>query len=237
MAAALSCTECEELLALAAVGALSPDEAAAMQKHVSSCQSCQATSRAFQQTAAVLPDSLDLLAPPAQLRRRLIERVHPVARREKASRLRSLWLRVPQSRLISAAGAAAVAAAVGLAILATRPGAQPAATRTFAVTGAAGEPALHGQLLYLPSSSRSVLSVAGLPAAPSSQVYEVWLIPRSGSARPAAFLAPAPDGSAWTAVVPGDPGDFKQLAATLEPAGGSTQPSGAPLFSVDLSGA
>ena len=80
MAAALSCTECEELLALAAVGALSPDEAAAMQKHVSSCQSCQATSWAFQQTAAVLPDSLDLLAPPAQLRRRLIERVHPVAR-------------------------------------------------------------------------------------------------------------------------------------------------------------
>jgi anti-sigma-K factor RskA len=236
VAATLTCAECEELIALAALGVLQLHESADLDVHLRSCRRCRETARAFQQTAFDLVESIDLLEPPAALRRRILSAVYSsgIPRAGRATRwLRALWRRIPQGPAYTVGGVVALAAAAAFAVLAMRSAVAP--TRTFALDAAAGQPAAHGELVFYPSTSHSVLEVRGLPATPgASRVYEVWLITNQGSAQPVAFLSATPYGHTWTAVVGGDILEYQALAATLEPPGGTAHPTGPKVFSVAL---
>lgn len=238
MATALTCTECEELVALAALGVLGRAEAAGMEVHLRGCARCRDTSRAFQRTALSLSESVDLLEPAPELRQRLLAAVYSsgtsVPRTHRL--LRTLWGRIPQSRAFTVLAAVAAAAAIAFAVWAARaPAPQPLA-QTYPVKAAAGALSARGELIYYPSTARSVLTVAGLPAPPGTSVYEVWLISSAGSPQPVALLSRAPGGSRWTAVVLGDVLRYKTLATTVEPPGGTPRPTGPQVFSVDFDG-
>jgi anti-sigma-K factor RskA len=240
MANELSHTDAEELIALAALGILPAAEGAELDAHLNVCAPCRETSRAFAQTAAVLPESLDLLEPPAALRRRLLSEVYgsPAPKRRRAAALSALWRWIPQGRPFTALGAVALVVAIAVGVLsvtrATAPGMQ-----SFPVAATTAAPAAHGELTFYPATSSSVLIVSGLqlPAQAAGQpplVFEVWLIPRSGSPKPAAFLAASPDGATWSAVIRGNALAYKAVAATQEPSGGKPLPSGPQVFSVSL---
>lgn len=236
MAAALTCTECEDLMALAALGALNTTEAAVVDAHLRDCQRCTETSHALVRTAAALPESLDLLEPPAELRRRIMAQVYSTASADTKRKplRRSWWWKIPQGRGITVFAGAAAAAAIAMAVLLLRPAGAPAEQR-FPVTAAAADQSAHGELVYYASSSRAVLTVTGLTSSAASQVYEVWLISSGGSPQPVAFLSRAPAVDTWSAVVVGDLPRYTTLATTIEPAGGTSQPTGPQVFSVDLS--
>jgi len=243
VAGTVNCAEFEELMALAALDVLPAGDGAALEEHLSHCAACRRTARAFQRTAAALPESLDLLQPPAALRRKLLTAVyagHPEMRKRR-SVIWKLWRRVPQARGFTLVAAGAAAAAAALAVWgASRP--NPPATaqaQTFAVNPTTADPGATGELVYDPSTRASVLTVSGLPPTggtpgASPRVFEVWLIPAGGRPVPAALLSRAPEQTAWTAVLASDALRYRSIAATIEPAGGTLAPTGLEVFSVSL---
>jgi anti-sigma-K factor RskA len=241
MAEELNHTEAEELIALAALGVLPASDGTGLDAHLKGCAACRDTARAFTETAAVLPESLDLLEPPAALRRRMLSAVYtgPSAKRRGGGRLQTLWRLLPQGRIFTAIGAVAVAAAIVVGVWSATRSTAPAGMQSFPVMATTAAPGAHGELTFYPATLSGVLTVSGLtlPAQSASQqplVIEVWLIPRTGSPQPAAFLAASPDGSTWSAVIRGNALAYKAIAATEEPAGGKPLPTGPEVFSVAL---
>ena len=233
MAAELTCAESQELLAFAVLGVLQETESVPLESHLQQCAVCRAAGREFRSTAAMLPETLELLQPPASLRRKLLAEVYAGApRRPRRAWWVSLWRRIPASRPLSVAAAGAAAAAVVLGVWgATR--STTASPRNFAVVGTTSEPGARGTLVYYPSTTESVVTVSGLPQ-PTAAVYELWLIPSGGAPHAAGFLTLSPMTHVWTAAIQGDLAQFTSVAATAEPVGGSAKPTGAQLFSVQL---
>jgi anti-sigma-K factor RskA len=203
-----------------------------MERHLRTCATCRHTAAEYADLASLLPSALDLEPPPARLRRNLMAQVFAEA---TASPPVSWWRRlidaIPASRAFTAVGAAAVIAAIAFGIWGAtgRMGARTPVTYTVSGTTATGT------LDVSSSGSPAVLTVTGLQPLAGTSTYEVWLIPPQGSPKGVAFLSRAPNGSAWTAVIPGSLAGYKSVAATVEPAGGSPTPSNIEVLSGQLS--
>ena len=63
--------------------------------------------------------------------------------------------------------------------------------------------------------------------------YQLWYIGADGSARPAGLLTADPDGRG-TMMLEGVAGSAANVGVTVEPAGGSAQPTTAPLVVLSL---
>jgi anti-sigma-K factor RskA len=103
--------------------------------------------------------------------------------------------------------------------------AQPRAT-IYTISGTPDAPNASGQLVYLPGQQTAFLSVQNLPAAPQGRTYQVWYVPPGQQPRPidAGLLGTTDPNEA--ARLQGDLGQFQAVAVSLEPAGGSQQPTG-----------
>ena len=230
MADAMSCEEATDLLALDAVGALEPSDRELVERHMASCATCTKAAAQYADLASLLPAALEPAPPPARLRRRLMAQVYAEA---SASPALPWWRRlvtaIPSSRAFTAVGAVAVLAAIAFGIWALAARATPQAPVAYAVSGTTAT-----GTLAVTTATQAVLTVNGLESLPSSEVYEVWLIPPEGSPKGVAFLSPGVGGGAWTAVVPGNLAGYKTIAATVEPAGGSRTPSNTEVLSGQL---
>jgi len=231
MADAMSCEEATNLLALDAVGALEASDRDVMERHVATCAACTQMAARYADLASLLPAALEPVPPPARLRRRLMAQVYAEA---SASTALPWWRRliaaIPANRAFTAVGAVAVVAAVAFGIWAIAGRGEPPAPVVYTVSGTTAT----GTLEVAGGGTQAVLTVKGLEALPSSEVYEVWLIPPQGSPKGVAFLSPEVRGGAWTAVVPENLAGYKSIAATVEPAGGSTTPSNTEVLSGQL---
>lgn len=227
MAAAMNCEEANDLLALDAVGALEPSERDEMERHVATCAACRQLAAQYVDVASLLPAALDPAPPPARLRRNLMAQVYA----EASAKAPLPWWRrlvaaIPANRAITVVGVAAVAAALVFGIWGmTGSRATPAST-SYVVSGGTSQESVTGTFDVDAATSQSVLSVQGLAALPTNEVYEVWLIPAHGAPKGVAFLTPSPNGGAWTAVVNGSLDGYDAIAATNEPSGGSPGPTG-----------
>lgn len=81
------------------------------------------------------------------------------------------------------------------------------------------------------SQDAAALVVSGLPQLPADKVYEAWFT-GSGNPVPAGLLSP--DAGRQLALLEGPVAEAKAVAFTVEPAGGSPQPTTVPLGSVSL---
>lgn len=240
----MTCDDADLLLAAHAVGALEASAAPALRAHLRQCPRCQKAGSAYVATASLLPLALDPVTPPPELRSRILAVVHAEAAGRGSARQpwwRRLWNAVPSSRTWSATGLAGLAAATALAIwtFAVPHGPSPTAPLSTHACGLTAQPTACGTLTYLPASREAVLTVQGLAPIPvvdgrPTGVYEVWLIRRNGAAQPAAFLVPAPERKVWTAAIVSDVGDAIAVATTLEPPGGSPQPTGTEVLRLPL---
>ncbi len=77
------------------------------------------------------------------------------------------------------------------------------------------------------------LEVSGLTQLPSTEVYQAW-VQRSGRMEQSSLFAPGSDGTA-SASIPRNLNGAERVLVTIEPRGGSQQPTSAPLVSVPLS--
>lgn len=103
-----------------------------------------------------------------------------------------------------------------------------------AVVSAAEAEGRSGRVVVAPSQESGVFFASGLAAAPAGQTYQGWLINSETDIRSAGLFLPNADGTA-VLVVTGDLQAAQAFAITLEPDGGSAQPTVLPpLLAVPL---
>ena len=222
-----------ELAAGYALDALDDDERVAFEQHLVECRQCVADVLAFRETAALLAYAEEGPELPAALRERVLEE----ARRELPHQ--SVVVLRPRRalRLTGIAAAAAVAAAIALGVWATslsdpstrsaaRSRTAPAQRRSWPTRARDGyRSAQYGQVVRAPDGE-AVMIVRNLEEAPSGKTYEAWVIGPGGPVKAGLF-----DGGDQEIVLLDEAVDTGEIVAvTLEPEGGSDQPTTDVLF-------
>jgi anti-sigma-K factor RskA len=226
----MSHDEVADLLALDAVGVLEASDRDSMERHLATCETCRQAAAQYADVAAMLPTALELVPPPARLRRSLMAQVYA-----EASTTAGIpwWQRlvaaIPASRAFTVVGAVAVVAALAFGIWGAAGRSTQQAPIAYTVSGTTATGTLD-----VSGGTQGVLTVNGLDPLPTTEVYEVWLIPLQGSPKGVAFLSQGPNGGPWTAVMHGNMAAYKSIAATVEPAGGSAVPSNTEVLSGQL---
>ena len=207
-----SCELFDELSALAAAGAATPEEAEALEHHLAAgCAACAAVLPDYREAVARLAEGLPPQAPPPHVRAQLLD---AVARELSIAPGQAAVLPFPArtGRVRSVAAGWVLAAAMALLFfgsfflqrqtvqdyahqvevlrreLATRQAdwglvsARP--THTVRLQGQAPSPLTSGRVFWNPETHTGFLVVFDLPALPPGRVYQLWAIPGGESARP-----------------------------------------------------
>jgi anti-sigma-K factor RskA len=223
----MNCEEIEELLGVYALGALAPEEDAAVRDHLVSCENHPEAAE-LQAIAASLAFAVPEREPPAALKSRLMDEVRREGASPVAARRATGWLqRLVQPRLAPYALAAALAVAV-VALLATNTG----DGNGTVVTRFADGGQLSGQVVYIPDEDLAVIQVNGLEQLSEDETYQVWAM-SEGQPRPIGFLEVSSEGHALTALGV-NLADADEVAVTVEPRGGSPLPTTAPVLRARL---
>jgi anti-sigma factor RsiW len=236
-------TDVHTLSGAYALNALAPEEAAEFRRHLDGCQACREEVRELQNAAARM-GSAEALAPPAELKTRVLAAAartpqqppRPAAPTAAAGttepgrparRLR--WLAAAAAAVIVAGGGA-----IGVSALLDDddPGLSTAAVQVFEaddVRTATVETSNGGLLTVGVSPSRNEMAVDTheLPDPGEGRVYQVWAV-HGDEMVSAALLADLDEGAAM-----GMPEEDTEVALTIEPAGGSEQPTSDPIVQVD----
>ncbi|WP_160573473.1 anti-sigma factor [Actinomadura physcomitrii] len=226
-----------------ALDSLGDGERAAFEEHLARCEPCAEEVGGLLATSAVLGRAV-AAPPPPRLRERILTEIArtpqdgadepPAAPRARVPRRR------PHLRIapLLAAACLLIAVAAGGYAAQTRRSLDRADGRAAAiagvlsagdartVTGAAGS---GGTFTVVSSAARgeAVVAGSGVTALPGSRTYELWTMGARG-VRPAGLVRPGPSGRIAPRVVDVPPG-ADRVGVTVEPAGGSPQPTTTPI--------
>jgi len=205
-----------DLTAAYALDALEPDERAAFEEHLAGCESCREQLVELQAAAAGLAWAVEPSAPAPELRNRILDAA-------RAERPNVVPLR--RRRVSPVWAAAAVAACVALALgiwnvslhdqLSSRTG----ALQRVPVSGLPGS-------VIVARGGTAALVAFRLPAAPVGKTYEAWIIAGKKAPAPAGTFSGG-EGSTFV-LIKGKVRKGSVVALTVEPAGGSLQPTQKP---------
>jgi anti-sigma-K factor RskA len=221
-----------------ALDALSPEEAAEFRRHLQGCAACRDEVRELRRAAALL-GAAESEAPPPELKGRILAAADRTPQQPPRAAVAPAQPRQPEPgrwRTWLAAAAAAVVVAGGGAIavdaLNDDPPAPSAVERVLEAEDARTatvETANGGTLTVGVSPSRDEMAVdtSGLPDPGEGRVYQIWAV-HGEEMVSAAVLEDVEAGAAM-----GMPGEDTQVALTVEPAGGSEQPTSDPIVQVD----
>lgn len=209
--------------------ALPPDEERAFEQHLTTCEVCRLEADELRETVARLGLAVSA-EPPAQLRSRVLGRAQALRQhgpRPQHDAPAPASRRVVRALAPLAAAAAASAVTLVLADIGRQPGLDPAVAAVLAAPDARivaldapGGP--QANLHHSPSRGRVVLFAEGLERLGRDEVYQVWTY-RDGRPEPSGLLDLDEHGVAGIAL-PREDGE--SVAVTVEPAGGSAEPSG-----------
>lgn len=240
--------EAEALLGAHALGALSEGEARQVQAHLRECASCAAAFAEFEQIASGLLHAAAQVEPPARMRARLLAALE--AERDDRPRPAAIG-----RRRWGWAGAVAGLALVALNLVQLVRGADlQRQLQSMASQQRAGQAALalrsypssrvvevqvqdiRGTFVYDPGFPLAVLYIWGLDDPAVDQAYQAWLISPAGERTDAGLLElPAEAGFASLVLrAPLPLQNYTGFGVTLEPAGGSPQPTGPRILGADL---
>ncbi|MFB7930786.1 MULTISPECIES: anti-sigma factor domain-containing protein [Streptomyces] len=223
--------------------ALPAGERAAFEEHLADCASCRAEVDQAS-GAAVAMGATETSTPPADLRRRVLERIAAVPQdRTVAAQARRRRRGQRALRLALAASLAAAAALGGIAwwqsseadsareeAAQDRAGYRQLADVLAApdATISTGELARGGTASVIASRAQgqSAFIASGLPPLTDDQVYQLWYA-RPGQFRPAGLVSGSGGRQAY--VLDGRLGGATAVCVTVEPSGGSRQPTTDPV--------
>lgn len=214
-------------LAAYLLGALDPGEAAALEQHLAGCEECRTQLEWLRPAAQLLPEAVERVDPPADLRSRIMGEVHSDSKRKhsgiaRGQRLRTIGLRPA----IGLAAIALLVAALGGYAIRDGWGGGEAAT-----TVAAGHaPGVTAKLVR--EGGTGTLRLADVQQLPPGKVLQAWV--RRGKKIESAqtLFVPNGDGTA-TAVIDHMEG-VNAVMVTTEPRGGSNYPTGSPIVAVSI---
>jgi anti-sigma-K factor RskA len=230
----------DDLIALAtpyALHAMSESERADVDRLVAAAPSAVAQAfadevRAVREAMAVV-SAATAVEPPQHLRDRVLAGVRPAPVRELRPRIK---------RWQTAVLAAAAAVAIGLGALGVGMVLRPAPTPSTAeqIFAAPDVRTVSGDIpgggtatvVFSREKNAGVLVMNNVTPPKTGTVYQMWLID-AGGPKSAGTMDPAAVSPSTTAVLP-DLGDSNTLAFTVEPPGGSSQPTGTPFASLPL---
>lgn len=89
------------------------------------------------------------------------------------------------------------------------------------------------EVAYSKQLGKAAIAVRGLPPAPEGQTYQLWYLGPDGAASSAGLLGVDAEGSGQ-ALLTGDASSAAKVAMTVEPTGGSAQPTTDPLVVLSL---
>ena len=232
----------KENLSAYSLGALDADETIALESHLQTCESCRVELAEYQRISTGLLSALPPRPPRPALKRILQKRLAKPRPQFKfsfgqiavtsafillialniASLLQIYSLKQQQAELSNQHYSEQTA----IAMLAY-PGTQPI---SFDQNGISGS--------LLMDNNRNLLAVFAwhLPPAPAGKTYQMWLIDAKGDRTSGGLLAPDADQPFVMAVVTSSMPltNFTGLGVTLEPSGGSPQPTGPKVLRVDF---
>jgi anti-sigma-K factor RskA len=221
------------------LGALPEDEHAAFVTHLPGCVDCSRDVTELQVVVDTLPLAAPQVAPPPELKDRIMAVVRseaellaasgPRADRPPEQRARrGRWRRQALAlRPWSAALAAGLLLAVGVAggiALSNGDGGRTVPGQVHI----ASAPSARASLVISGGSTR--LRVRNMPPPPPGKVYEVWLKRGSAAPRPTTALFMVDRAGRADVNVPGASKDVDQVLVTAEPDGGSRVPTSAPVI-------
>ena len=238
-----------------ALDALDGAERDRFEHHLHRCHPCANEVSGFTETAARLAMAVALVPPP-RLRDRVLTAVArtrqapPVTDRAADREASPVTRRRPRPRPAWVPRLAGAAAAVAIAVAAVLSVAQVTTQHELDQTQAEGRAlaavlaAPDARIMRQPTSAggaatvvvspvrhEMIFSTAGLPALPAAKVYQLWLMGPPGT-RSAGLLA-ASAGRTTPVLASGlRPGD--QVGLTVEPAGGTAEPTGTPILVMPL---
>lgn len=222
--------------------AVSPDERQVFERHLGDCDACRQEVAELRETATRLGAAV-ATNPPARLKSSVLERIRDV--RQLPPEASVVPLRrpgTPWALRLSAAAAAVllvVSGVLGVLLVQAQDAPQQGDPRAVAIAEIvrAGDArvvnqdnATTGKVTALASASadKMLLLSEDLESAPSGRDYQAWTI---GEKITSAGLIRPEDGEAWLEVSGIDAADV--VGITLEPAGGSDQPTSDPIMTFD----
>jgi len=240
-------------LALYALGALVGPEKEALEQHLGVCAPCQSELQQLQSDTTLLALSTVGPVPPSRSRKRLLRAIAREGREPLTAPKRSTWWLLPP--YVVSTALVVVAAFLWnesgslkrtLADLEQRHSEMEKQLRvaqdlvntltspeskqiTLAPVKALPQP--QGKAYYLSSSGHLIFLANNLAPLPPNKVYELWLIPSTGSPIPAGLFQPDSRGTATLVNPPLPLGvQAKAFAITIEPTGGSPAPTAQPIM-------
>jgi len=231
-----------------ALDAIDGAERDRFEHHLSRCQSCGNEVRGLQDTAARLGVAVARVPPPG-LRSRVLSatastrQLPPAAdvRPARPARPGASWL--PRLAVGLAAAAVAVAVALGFLLASSQRQLTTAQSQQQAIAAVLGSPgarllthrtSLGGTVTVVVArhAGKMIFTSAGRPALPGTKVYQLWLLgqPRTRSAG----LLPAARAGRTGPVLASGLVRGDQVGVTVEPAGGTAQPTTTPIVVIPL---
>ena len=243
----------QDLHALAGVYALDVLEPGAerdrFDRHLNRCQSCASELRGFREVATALAFAASAEPPPG-LRERVMAAVARTRQlppevgtqaRPRRSRTWAPW--VPWLSGAVAAAGIVIAVIFGFAQARTQTELSQARAQNQEIAGVLTAPDARlltsrttaggaAIVVLAPSRHQLIVTTAGLPALPSGQVYQLWLI---GPVKiVSAGLLPAAEGGKTPPVLASGIAAGDRLGLTVEPAPGTAQPTTTPILALPL---
>jgi hypothetical protein len=238
-----------EQLAAYALDALDLQDLGPIEEHLSSCDDCQAILEEYKQIGEGLLHIPQTIKPPAGVRSRLIA---ALALEPEKPNLAHRLLELPWLRL-GAIGAFVALLTINITSFAQSRDLQQqvellAAQQQSSQTGLAlasypnaktaqifGEK-VGGTFVYDPGVRIAVAYIWGLDQLETDQIYQAWLISPDGSRTSGGLIQPE-TGSDFTVMVIDSPlplSEFIGFGMTIEPAGGSSGPTGPKVLGAEL---
>lgn len=236
--------EIQQLAALDAIGAASPEEKGQLRHHLATCDDCRRAADELSEAAALIALQTDAVIPPPELRRNILRSLGGEPQRSAthypwwlsaaAAILLGLWLwNANELREMRDNERAMRAQLERLRsdrdkLSATVAALSSAGTRTIHLSGQTIAPAASANVFLDPSQRRAFVFFHGLPENAQDKSYQLWII-RADQVAPqsAGVFNVDPSGNA-SLVVQNLPvqTQIKAIAVTLEPRGGVPAPTG-----------
>jgi anti-sigma-K factor RskA len=212
------------------LGSMDEDEARLVSEHIASCYLCSTELSSFQavadQLALAAPDAI----PPADLKRRLLERIQELTpARPQPVRQGFLQRLLPIGGLVGLL--AILALIVANVLLWQRINhlevlAGPRGMRAIALHSSDLAPEASGFVILSADGQNGVLVVDQMPPLNAGQQYQLWLMRNGYSTRGAVFSVDESGYRGVRIMAPESLLTYSAVRVTIEPAGGSAAPTG-----------
>ena len=219
-----------ESLPAYALGSLDESEAQVISEHLARCHICRSELHAFQDVADQLALTSPHAAPSRELKPRLMERIQSL----DLNRPKPEWWRFAGQRL-------AVGAIAGLVLIATLVVSNvllwqrlnqvevltgPLGMRAIALQNTDVAPNASGFVVIGADGNNGVLVVDELPALDAQREYQLWLVRNGDNTSAAVFSVDESGYRGMRIEAPQTLLVYSSVRVTIEPAGGSAQPTG-----------